>query len=73
MNTSAYHFMNDAGMYDGWEDYKLIVTPSLTGDFDMRITGKNKGDIKEYLYDAFRSALSEITHVDYKDNRFVLE
>lgn len=51
--TFGYHFMNDAGYYDGWEDYKLILTPSLTNDFDIRITGKNRREIKDYLYELF--------------------
>ena len=44
----SYHHMNDHGYYDGWTDHKLIVTPSLTSDFNLRITGKNRNDVKDF-------------------------
>ena len=55
--TTSYHHMNDNGMYDGWTDHSIIVTPSLTSDFDLRITGSNRNDIKEYLYEIFSAWL----------------
>lgn len=49
----SFHHMNDVGMYDGWTEHNLIVTPSFFGGFDMRFTGPNRNDIKEYLYDVY--------------------
>jgi hypothetical protein len=58
--TFGYHHMNEHGMYSGWTDHTLIVTPSLMNLFDLRITGRDRNQIKEYLYDTFRQALREM-------------
>ena len=55
----GYHHMNDGGYYDGWEDYTLTVTPSLQFGFRAKITGRNRNNIKEYLYEIFQHALDE--------------
>src|SRR5215210_5555471 len=34
--TFGYHFMNDNGYYDGWEYYRMVVTPSFSGGFDLK-------------------------------------
>lgn len=70
----GFHFMDDSGYYDGWENYTLIVTASMISNFDMRITGKNRGDIKEYLYQVFEYSLSESVTVDYdkQADKFIL-
>ena len=56
LHTIYYH-MNDGGMYDGWTEHKVIVTPSFLGGMHLRITGRNRNDIKEYLGDEFHIAL----------------
>lgn len=58
--TTSYHHMDEHGGYDGWSEHSVIVTPSLTRDFDIKITGRDRNEIKEYLYEVFNSALSEI-------------
>lgn len=45
--------MDENGYYDGWTEHKLIITPSLTDTFDYKITGRNRNQIKDYLYDLF--------------------
>lgn len=50
--TFSYHHLNENGYYDGWTEHKLIVTPSFQG-FDLLITGNDKNDVKDYLYDVF--------------------
>lgn len=60
-----YHHMNDCGMYDGWTAHKMILTPAFIGGFDMRITGRDRNDIKSYLADTYNHALNE--EVEYKD------
>lgn len=67
--TFGYHHMNDAGFYDGWTDHSAIVTPSLTSDFDLRITGRNRSDIKEYLQQTFDAILSETVDPYEYENR----
>lgn len=64
--TFEYHFMNDGGYYDGWESYKVVIKPDLVFGYDMRITGPNRNQIKEYLYDTFNGALNQ-EYVHEKD------
>jgi hypothetical protein len=52
-----FHHMNENGFYDGWTEHKLFITPSLTNDFDIRITGRNRNDIKDYLSECYNQAL----------------
>jgi hypothetical protein len=59
----SFHFMDENGMYDGWIDYKLIVIPDLYNDFYTNITGRNKREIKDYLYEIFDYALRQ--EIDY--------
>lgn len=54
-----YHHMNDGGMYDGWTDHQIIVTPSLTNGFELRVTGQDRNDVKDYLHEMFDAALRE--------------
>jgi hypothetical protein len=55
----SFHHMDEHGAYDGWTDHQVIVTPSLTSEFTLRITGKDRNDIKEYLYETFAYALKQ--------------
>jgi len=57
--TTSYHHMNDDGYYDGWTDHKIIFTPCLSDGPDMRITGRDKRQIKDYLNDVFWNDLVE--------------
>lgn len=57
----SWHHMNEDGYYDGWTQHKLIVKPKLWNDFDMRITGRDRGGIKDYLYDLFGEVLKTPT------------
>jgi hypothetical protein len=56
--TFSYHHMNEAGMYDGWTEHTLIVTPSFDG-IDLRITGRDRNQVKEYLYDIYHNDLTQ--------------
>ena len=58
--TFGYHHMAESGMYDGWTQHKLTVTPSLVFDFEMKITGENPDGIKDYFCDIFSEALNTI-------------
>ena len=58
--VTAFHHMNADGYYDGWTDHRVIVTPALSRGFDIRVTGRNRNDIKEYIAEVFHSALSAI-------------
>ena len=54
-----YHHMNEVGMYDGWTNHSIVITPHLIHNIDIRITGKNRNDIKDYLHQTFLCALLE--------------
>ncbi len=64
---TAYHHMNDGGMYDGWTEHDVIVTPSLWAGYHVKITGRDRNQIKEYIADSFHTALSaEAGHIQPK-------
>lgn len=52
-----FHHMNDGGMYDGWTDHILYVQPTFGNDFHIRVTGRDRNGIKEYLADLLADAL----------------
>jgi hypothetical protein len=54
----SYHHLNENGYYDGWTDHKLILRPTFD-EFSMKITGKDKNQVKDYLYDVFYFALNK--------------
>jgi hypothetical protein len=55
--TFSFHHMHESGMYDEWTEHKLIVTPSFQG-IDLRITGRDRNAVKEYLYETYDYALT---------------
>jgi hypothetical protein len=57
--STSYHHMNDVGMYDGWTEHDVIVTPDLASGFKLRITGRDRNGIKEYIAETFDSALRQ--------------
>ena len=66
--TTAYHHMNDNGYYDGWTEHLVTVTPSLAHGFHMRISGRNRNDIKDYIGDEFQHALGRNVEWDIVRN-----
>jgi hypothetical protein len=57
-NTS-FHHMNGDGIYCEWSKHTVIVTPSFLGRFDVRVTGRNVRDIKDYIAETFYQVLGE--------------
>jgi hypothetical protein len=55
---TAFHHMNDVGYYDGWTEHVITVTPSFQG-FNLRISGRNQNDIKDYIHEQFYWALKQ--------------
>jgi hypothetical protein len=53
----GFHHMDENGFYDGWTEHTLVVTPSFTG-INLRIGGRDRNQIKEYLYDTYDYALT---------------
>lgn len=67
--TTAYHHMDDNGMYDGWTDHVVTVRPSLAFGFRLTIRGRDRNQIKEYIHEAFHEALSSAN--GFKDTHVV--
>ena len=55
--TTGFHHTDENGYYCGWTEHTVKVTPSLASDFYLRITGRNRNTIKEYMYETFRHCL----------------
>jgi hypothetical protein len=54
---TAFHHMDESGSYDGWTDHTVIITPDLVHGFNLRITGRDRNQIKEYMHECFAMAL----------------
>ena len=54
---TAFHHMDEQGGYDGWTEHFVKITPSFHG-FNIRVTGRDRNEIKEYIGDTFNYALN---------------
>jgi hypothetical protein len=57
INTS-FHHMDEHGGYCGWSEHVVTITPSFIGGFDIRVSGRNVRDIKDYIAEVFEQTLS---------------
>lgn len=55
--VTSFHHMDEHGGYDGWTEHKVIVTPLFQG-FDIRVTGRDRDGIKDYIGETFYHWLS---------------
>lgn len=55
---TSFHHMNESGSYDGWTHHEVFVTPSLGFEFKLRVTGRNRNEIKDLIAESFHVALS---------------
>lgn len=53
----SYHLMNQHGVYVGWRDYRVIVTPSFVHGMTLRVA-QARGDLGEYVADSFHAHLT---------------
>ena len=56
--------MDENGYYDTIIDFQAVITPSLSGNFKLRITGnfgKKHQDLKDYLNEIIGYALEQQT------------
>lgn len=54
---TAYWHPNVSYETSRWTDHQIVITPSFEGEINIRVTGKNLNNIKEYLNEVFREAL----------------
>ncbi len=62
--TTAFHHMNENGYYDGWTEHSVTVTPSLADGFNLKISGRDRNDIKAFIEEIFDNFLS----ADYQES-----
>ena len=55
--NTAFHHMNENGCYNGWTEHQVIVSPSLELEYTIRITGRDRNEIKDYIADCFHACL----------------
>lgn len=55
----AFHHLDEHGGYDGWTEHEVVVTPSLQFGFHLRVTGRDRDGIKEYIGTLFHEILSQ--------------
>lgn len=55
----SFHHMDQHGGYDGWTDHTITVTASLVHDIKLKISGRDRNEIKDYLHELFHDALTK--------------
>jgi hypothetical protein len=66
--NTGFHHMNDGGYYDGWTEHTVTVTPSFSG-FNLRVSGRNRNEIKDYIHEMFSHALRTELPVVTRDGK----
>jgi hypothetical protein len=69
--TCGFHHMTGNGYYDGWTQHSIILTPSFTSQCDMKITGRDRNNIKEYLGQLFDNSLGQIIIWNEEEKKYV--
>lgn len=57
--SAWYHHMDKWGGYDGWTEYTVTVKGSLAFGITLKIGGRDRNGIKDYLYDVYHEALTQ--------------
>lgn len=57
--VTAFHHMNEVGMYNGWTNHHVTVRPTFTRDLDIYVHGRNRNGIKDFIAEQFHHALTE--------------
>lgn len=53
-----FHHMNENGYYTQWTYHEIVVTPSILFRMNLKVSGRNLNNIKEYLEEVFYESLS---------------
>ena len=65
----GYHHTNESGMYDGWTDHTVTIEPCLAFGFSLKISGRDRNQIKDYLYETFDYVLNQEFEKTYDEGR----
>lgn len=57
---TSFHHMNEHGSYDGWTEHRVTVRASLAHDIVITISGRNRNDVKDYIFESFDQCLRTI-------------
>jgi hypothetical protein len=57
--TTEFHHMTEHGYYDGWTQHTLTISASLRFGFVLKVGGRDRNMIKEYLGDLYHEWLSQ--------------
>lgn len=55
---TAFHHMTEHGYYSGWTEHKVIVIPDFVHGIALRVTGRDRNEIKGYIAETFQHALT---------------
>ena len=67
--ATEFHHMNGVGYYDGWTQHVITVKPCLAHGFTMSISGRNRDQIKDYIYEVFDSTLRQEVVESWADDK----
>jgi len=59
--STSFHHMDKVGGYDGWTDHNVTVRPSFIYGLDIKVSGRDRNGIKEYIAETFNSWLSSVS------------
>jgi len=54
---TSFHHMNSNGVYKEWSEHDVVVTPDFVQGFNLRVTGRDRNSIKEYIESVFYNSL----------------
>lgn len=57
---TAFHHMDESGGYDGWTEHQVVVKSSLAWGFELRVTGRDRNEIKSYIAECFGEDLGKL-------------
>ena len=56
---TSFHHMDQYGGYNGWTEHRITCTPNFTSGINLKITGRDKNDIKVYIDGVFYTWLTK--------------
>lgn len=64
---TSFHHMDEHGGYCGWTDHSVTVGASLQFGLSIKVGGRDRNGIKDYIGEAFESALSTLEPARVED------
>ena len=64
--SCSFHHMNENGYYDGWTEHKIRILPCFDGGVDVRVSGRNRNEIRDYLGETYEYTMTR--HVTWNES-----